>query len=94
MGHYRDYGVCHLEVFGDALREVSKINSSIFPANEDDFILNDVRKLCVEPSVHSISHIPRSCNVVAHNLPTYALTVLVRCCGLCRIALVGFPSLY
>lgn len=71
----KECGACYLLVFSDALEEVSKLISPITLANEDAFIIQDIRRLCRELNVFSISHIPKSCIEVAHNLARHALTL-------------------
>ena len=54
-----DREVRDLKVYSDALGEVSKLNSSQIPANDDGLIISDIRKLCVDLSVSSICYISR-----------------------------------
>lgn len=68
MGLAYAFGVCNIVVYRDALGEVSKINAFDLPVNEDEFIIEGIRKLCSKVNVISISSMARSCNQVAHAL--------------------------
>ena len=62
-------------MYSNALGEVSKLRSSTFLENEDGYIVSDIRKLCSDLDVVSISHMSRSCNNITHNFARHAITI-------------------
>ncbi|KAL5553367.1 hypothetical protein UlMin_040768 [Ulmus minor] len=69
------HGLSKLMVFSDASCEVAKINSSVFPVNEDGFLLEGIRHLCSLLNVISVDYVSRHCNTIAHDLARHALSL-------------------
>ncbi|KAL5576300.1 hypothetical protein UlMin_017999 [Ulmus minor] len=75
LGLASAHGLSNLMVFSDASCEVAKINSSVFPANEDGFLLEGIRHLCSLLNVISVDYVSRRCNTIAHDLARHALSL-------------------
>ena len=68
-------GLSKLMVFSDASCEVGKINSSVFPTNEDGYLLEGIRHLCSMLNIISVDYVSRRCNTIAHDLARHALSL-------------------
>ncbi|KAL5546402.1 hypothetical protein UlMin_006089 [Ulmus minor] len=71
----KDQGISNLHVYSDSLGEIQKLNDPIPPINEDGFVFQDIRALNISLSVLSFSHMPRSCNSVAHTLARHVFNL-------------------